>query len=144
MRLSDFNALKEILDSCACGNFGMERYRIEALFAESRVEIERLRKLETRLFQMIAMGDEITVEAFSDLAEPDTDAARDERRERAIKNISSWAASCDYCEGLFNSPDRPEGSQAEMTFDAYEETGHFPSCHNFPTIHNSRKDNANS
>lgn len=56
-----------------------------------RQEIARLTALETRLFQMIAMGDEITVEAFTDLAEPDTDAARVERRERAEKNVSPWA-----------------------------------------------------
>lgn len=38
---------------------------------------------------------------------------------------------CAPCNALFNEPP-PEGSIAEMAFDAYEETGHFPSCPSFP------------
>jgi len=40
---------------------------------------------------------------------------------------------CPHCVALFNDADRPEGTRFEMAFDAYDETGHFPSCENVPS-----------
>ncbi len=72
---------------------GMCRVVPEDDWLSYSAELSRLGALETRLFQMIAMGDEISVEAFTDLAKPDTDADRDERRERAMENVSPWVAT---------------------------------------------------
>lgn len=50
---------------------------------------QRLRKLETRVFQFIAMGSEFTVEAFSDLAKPDTPEDVAKRYEKARGNLDA-------------------------------------------------------
>jgi len=64
-----YGAMCDRLHAC-CQKYklGLGGEHVDRLVVE---EVDRLRALETRVFQFVAMGEPITVEAFSDLAPHD-------------------------------------------------------------------------